>query len=326
MNSPYLWIGFVGFILALLAFDLVVTGRRHGGVMPPRTALWWSGFWVALSIAFGLGVWVLAGGQRALEFFTGYLIEKSLSVDNLFIFLIIFGTFRVPEGERHRVLTWGVLGALVMRAALILAGVTLVRRYDWVLYIFAAVLAWTGVRVFLQSEEKARASQAQERMALLIERVLPVVWRYEGGRFFTRENGRLVCTLLFVVVLIVEGTDIVFAVDSIPAILAITQDPFIVFSSNMLALLGLRALFFAIADLLGRLRYLHYGLGALLILIGAKLALREVVHIGPAWSFLMTLGVIGVTVALSLIWPAPAEGHQLPMPPVHPSSRTRNAT
>ncbi|HEX2568155.1 MAG TPA: TerC/Alx family metal homeostasis membrane protein [Polyangia bacterium] len=324
MNSPYLWSGFIGLLLTLLALDLFLTGRRHGGVMPPRTALWWSAFWVALSIAFGLGLWVFAGGQRALEFFTGYLIEKSLSVDNLFIFLIIFGTFRVPEGERHRVLSWGVLGALALRAALILAGVNLVSRYDWVLYVFAALLAWTGVRVILQSEDKARASQSQERMAHVIERVLPVVWRYEGGRFFTREHGRRVCTLLFVVVLVVEGTDIVFAMDSIPAILAITQDPFIVFSSNMLALLGLRALFFAIADLLGRLRYLHYGLGALLLLIGAKLALREVVHIAPGWSFLMTLGVIGVAVAFSLLWPARGEGHgRAPTPPAHRPSRMR---
>src|SRR5262249_9830844 len=201
-----------------------------------------------------LGVWWLRGGEAAVQFYTGWLLEKSLSVDNLFLFLLIFARYRVPVAEQHRVLTWGVLGAIVLRTVLILAGIELIRAWHAVMYIFAAFLVWTGVRTLTVHD----AGEAGEgRFVRLVRRVVPLVPRSEGGRFFTRENGRRVGTLLLLVLIVVELSDVVFATDSLPAIFAITDDPFIIFTSNILAILGLRALFFAVGDLLRRLRYLR---------------------------------------------------------------------
>jgi tellurite resistance protein TerC len=304
MNIPehWLWVGFSVLVIGLIALDLVVSRNRHEA-MPIKTALAWSAFWIGISLAFGAGVWWVRGSEQGIQFFTGYLLEKSLSVDNLFVFLIIFQQFRVPAGEQHRVLTWGILGALVLRGLMIFAGVELIQHYHWVLYVFGGFLVYTGARTLFHKREEGPQSLEKGRMVRFLERVLPFVPRYEGGRFLTHENGKRTGTLLLLVLVVIEATDLIFAVDSIPAILAITDDPFIVFSSNVLAILGLRALFFAVAALLERLRYLQLGLGFILILIGAKMLVADLVSIPALISFAVTMGVLAVTVIASLLAP-----------------------
>ena len=290
------WIGFTLLILALVALDLVVSGRRHEP-MKPSTAVRWSLLWIGLSLVFGLGVWRLRGGNAAVEFYTGWLLEKALSVDNLFLFLLIFARYRVPAAEQHRVLTWGVLGAIVLRAIMIFAGIELIQTWHAVIYVFAGFLVWTGVRTLLVRHDEERG---EGRGLRLLRRIVPLSSGYDGGRFFTRENGRLVGTMLLFVLLVIELSDVLFATDSLPAIFAITDDPFIIFSSNILAVLGLRALFFAIGHLLRRLRYLRQGLGVLLVLIGAKMAIGSLVHIPALASLAVTVLVLAVTVVASL--------------------------
>jgi tellurite resistance protein TerC len=302
MSGTFLWVAFASLLVGLIALDLGLS-RKRSERMPVKVALAWSALWVAVSVAFGFAVWALRGGDAAVQFFTGYLLEKSLSVDNLFVFLIIFTQFKVPDGEQHRVLTWGIFGALVMRAAMIFLGVELIERYHFVLYLFGAFLLYTGVRTLFQHRDVERPPVSERRLVQLLQRALPVVARYEGSRFFSREGGKRVVTLLFLVLVVVEVSDLLFAVDSIPAILAITDDPFIVFSSNALAMLGLRALFFAVAALLERLRYLHYGLGAILILIGAKMLAADLVTVPALVSFAVTVGLLAVTVVASLLAP-----------------------
>jgi tellurite resistance protein TerC len=295
------WAGFIVFVLALIAVDLRLTTRREDPVSL-RSAVRWSIFWVLLSVAFGIGVWIVSGGELAAQFFTAYLLEKMLSVDNLFVFLIVFTRFRVPEELRHKVLTWGILGALVMRAIMILAGIKLLEMWHPVIYVFGGFLILTGVRTFFQKKEGEEEIE-KSRLVRFLERVFPFEHRYEGDRFFTVSNGRRVGTLLLLVLLVIEGTDVVFAVDSIPAVLAVSNDPFIVFSSNILAILGLRALFLTLASLLDRLRYLHYGLGVILVVIGAKMCLTDVVRIPALVSFAITAGILAITVAASLVRP-----------------------
>jgi tellurite resistance protein TerC len=294
------WIGFAALIVSLVALDLGLTHRRHERHQPmrPATALWWSLFWIGLSLAVGLGVWRFKGGDAAVEFYTGWLLEKALSVDNLFLFLLIFQRYRVPAAEQHRVLTWGVLGAIVLRAVMIFAGIRLIASWHAVIYVFAAFLVWTGLRTLFSSHE---ADKGEGALLKLVRRVLPIVPRYDDGRFFTRENGRLVGTMLLFVLVVIELSDVLFATDSLPAIFAITDDPFIIFSSNILAVLGLRALFFAIGHLLKRLYYLRFGLGVLLVVIGGKMALGSFVHIPAVASLGATVIVLGVTVVASLL-------------------------
>jgi len=303
MLHPWTWAGFVLLIAAMIAVDLGVSHRRHTA-LGMRPALAWSGLWVAISVAFGFFVWATRGGAAAAQFFTGYVLEKSLSVDNLFVILLVFAQFRVPSGEQHRVLTWGILGAVLLRGAMIIGGIGLLRTFHPLAYLLGALLLWTGIRTFMQRPERLdEPALAERRLIRFLKRVVPFVPRYEAGRFFTREGVRRVGTMLLFVLVVVECLDALFAIDSIPAIFAVTDDPFLVFSSNILAVLGLRALFFVVADLLRRLRYLHYGLGLILTLMGAKLCLAEVVRVAPVWSLAATLAILGITIAASLAAP-----------------------
>jgi tellurite resistance protein TerC len=303
MQHLWTWAGFLLLIGAMIAIDLGASRRRHT-LLRMRSALIWSAIWVALSVAFGFFVWMTRGGVAAAQFFTGYVLEKSLSIDNLFVFLLVFAQFRVPSGEQHRVLTWGILGAVLLRGAMILGGIQLLHAFHPLAYVLGALLLWTGIRTFIQRPDRLDQPVLSERRLIrFLRRVVPFVPRYEEGRFLTREGGRRVGTMLLFVLIVVECLDALFAIDSIPAIFAVTDDPFLVFSSNILAVLGLRALFFVVADLLRRLQYLHYGLGLILALMGAKLCLADVVRIAPIWSLVTTLGILGITVAISLAVP-----------------------
>ncbi len=295
------WLGFHGFVLVLLAIDLLVFHWKAHEVKM-REALTWSGVWVGLALAFTVGVYGFLGRQAALEFLTGYLIEKSLSVDNLFVFLLIFSYFRVPAQYQHQVLFWGILGALVMRFLFIFAGVALIQRFHWVLYVFGAFLILTGGRLAF---EKDKEIQPEKNPILrLVRRLMPVTEGYEQDRFFVRRSRRLWATPLFVVLLVVETTDLIFALDSIPAILAITLDPFIVYTSNVFAIMGLRALFFALSGLMRMFHYLHYGLAAVLVFVGAKMLLSDVIHIPIGLSLGVVAGLLSSSIFASILSPA----------------------
>jgi TerC family integral membrane protein len=270
--------------------------RRHAPSR--RSALAWTLAWVAVAIAFGAGVWAWRGRDAGVEFYTAYLLEKMLSVDNLFVFLIIFSRFGVPPEDRRRVLTWGILGAIAMRAVFIFAGIELMHATHAAAYAFGALLAWVGIKTLLHRDEVGDPERSW--LVRAARRVVPMVPRYDGGRFVTRERGRRVGTLLLLVLIVVEASDAMFAIDSIPAVFAITDDPFLVLTSNLLALFGLRSLFFVVGDLLGRLRYLKHGLGVLLVIVGAKMLLGPLWHVPPIWSLAITCTVLLVTVVLSL--------------------------
>ena len=295
MSSALLgWLAFGVLVVGVLALDLGV-GQRSDRAMPVREALRWSVLWVAVAVLFGVGVNARLGGEKALEFFTGYVVELSLSADNIFVFLMLFTYFRVPDPYRHKVLLWGILGALVMRGVFIAAGVTLIQRFHGVFYVFGALLIASGVKMAF--ERGVEIHPERNPVLRLARRLLPVTKTYAGDRFFTFEGGRRYATPLFIVLLVVETTDLVFAIDSIPAVLAITQDPFIVYTSNIFAVLGLRAMFFALAGVVGMFRYLSVGLSAILVLIGAKMLLTDVVAVPTAAS----LAAVGVILAVSVV-------------------------
>lgn len=291
------WLLFLGFVAAMLTLDLGVL-HRNAHAVSRREALAWSAVWIGLALLFNLGVYVVRGGQDGLEWTTGYLIEKSLSVDNVFVFVLIFSTFAVPAQYQHRVLFWGILGALVTRMALILAGAALITTFQVVVYVFGAFLIFTGIR-FLRGSATAPALESN-RLVRLARRFFPTTTEYEGQKFFVRRNGALTMTPLFLVLLLIESTDIVFAVDSIPAIYAVTDDPFIVFTSNIFAILGLRALYFVFAGYLAELRYLKPALAAVLVFVGAKMLLVDVYKIPSLVSLGVIVGILGVAVAASL--------------------------
>jgi tellurite resistance protein TerC len=294
MSTPLLWLVFNLFVLAVMALDLGVFHRRPHK-MTMRESLIWTLVWIGLSIAFGLGVMHFSGEQRGLEFFTGYVIEKALSVDNLFLFLVIFRAFSVDEKIQHRLLEWGILGALVMRGAMIAAGASLIERFSWVLYVFGAFLVFAGLHMLFAKKEEIHPEE--NRISRFARRHLRVSQTYSGNKFFVREGGKLFATPLFVVLLIVEITDITLAVDSIPAIFGITRDPFIVYTSNVFAILGLRAMYFLLAGVLGRLRYLTAGLSFVLTFIGAKMIAEPWVHI----SVELSLGIVGGMLLVALL-------------------------
>jgi tellurite resistance protein TerC len=297
MNNLLPWIIFNAFVLALLALDLGVFHRRPHAVSFREAAVW-SAFWVALSLLFNLGIYLRQGPEAGLEFLTAYLLEKSLSTDNIFLFAVIFGSMGVVAQHQHRVLYWGVLGAIIMRGTFILAGVQLVRHFHWVLYIFAIFLLVTGLRLL---REKERQYDPQQSMALRLARKLfPISDHYEGGWLFTRSDGRLCATPLFLVLVMIEVVDVAFAIDSIPAIFAITQDAFIIFTSNILAILGLRSLYFLLAGAITRFHYLRAGLAVILIFIGAKMLLAHWVRIPTGLALLGILVILGVFLAASL--------------------------
>ncbi|HMD38461.1 MAG TPA: TerC family protein [Candidatus Acidoferrum sp.] len=300
MGTPLLWLVFNLFVLAAIALDLGVFHRRPHK-METREALTWTLVWVGLTVAFGLGVIHFSGAQRGLEFFTGYLIEKALSVDNLFLFLVIFRAFSVHEKIQHRILEWGILGALVMRGIMIAAGAGLIERFNWVLYVFGAFLVYAGLHMlFTKKEEMHPEQNAISRFA---SRRLRVTQDYDGSHFFVRRSGNLFATPLFVVLVIVEITDITMAVDSIPAIFGITRDPFIVYTSNVFAILGLRAMYFLLAGVLGRLRFLTTGLAIVLAFIGAKMLVEPWVHISVQTSLAIVGGILLVALAASMLLP-----------------------
>jgi len=312
IGSPMLWAGFIAFVLAMLAVDLGVFHRK-AHVVGAREALAWSGVWVGLALLFNLGVWHWFGAERGLEFLTGYLIEKSLSIDNVFVFVIIFGALGIPALYQHRVLFWGIVSALVMRAAMIFAGSALLSRFHWLIYLFGGFLVLTGVKLYLQ---RGKEQHPEDGLFLrLARRVIPSSSRLDGERFFSRENGRRVATPLFLALLLVEVTDVIFAVDSIPAIFAITLDPFIVFTSNIFAILGLRSLFFLLAGMVDRFRYLKVGLSGVLVFVGAKMTLVDLYKVPPAVSLLVVLAILGAAVGASL-WVSRRErtGAQAPTP------------
>ena len=300
----WLWIGFNGFVLAMLALDLGVFHRNSHDVSV-REALVWSAVWMALALAFNGIVWARYGQQRALEFLTGYLIEKSLSVDNIFVFVLIFGYFRVPAPYQHKVLFWGILGALLMRAAFIAAGVTLIQRFHWVVYGFGAFLVVTGVRMAIQQDKEIHPER--NPVLRLARRLVPVATEYDGGRFLTLVDGRRAATPLLIALILIETTDVIFAVDSIPAILAITQDPFIVYTSNVFAILGLRALYFALAGVVRRFHYLSIGLAVVLVFVGCKMLIVDVVKVPTALSLGVIAAVLAMSVVASLLRPKPPE-------------------
>jgi tellurite resistance protein TerC len=298
MGTPLLWLVFNLFVLAAIVLDLGVFHRRPHK-MKTREALTWTLVWVGLSLAFGLSVMHFSGSERGLEFFTGYVVEKALSVDNLFLFLVIFRAFAVDEKVQHRVLEWGILGALLMRGAMIAAGASLIERFSWVLYVFGAFLVLAGLHMLFL--KKVEMHPEENRISLFAKKYLRVTKEYQGSRFFAGDGGKLFATPLFVVLLIVEITDITMAVDSIPAVFGITRDPFIVYTSNVFAILGLRAMYFLLAGILGRLRYLTPGLSLVLAFIGAKMILEPWVHITVEISLGIVAGILLVALAGSLL-------------------------
>ncbi|MGH9536930.1 MAG: TerC family protein [Terriglobales bacterium] len=293
------WILFNVFVVAMLVLDLGVFHRRAHTVKF-REALLWSLVWIALAAIFAVVVYFWHGRTPTLEFVTGYVIELSLSVDNLFVFLLIFRFFQVPPAHQHKVLFWGILGALVMRAVFIVAGVGLIQRFHWIVYVFGAFLMYSGIKLFRQ--ENAEIHPEKNPVLRLFRKWVPVTKDYEGNKFFVRRPG-LYATPLLVVLLVVETTDLLFAVDSIPAILAITRDAFIVYTSNVFAILGLRSMYFALAGMMEMFRYLHYGLSLVLMFVGAKMLLSHYYEIPTVVALGSVAGVLVVSVLASVMNP-----------------------
>jgi tellurite resistance protein TerC len=298
VGSPAAWAGFIAFVVVMLALDLGVFHRKAHEV-GFREALIWSAVWIGLALVFNAGVWWKFGSQSGLEFLTGYLIEKSLSIDNIFVFVVIFAALGIPSIHQHRVLFWGILSALVLRAAMIFAGTALLARFHWLIYVFGAFLVVTGIKLYLQREKEEHPESGWAMRT--IRRLLPSTPRLHGGRFFVLENRRRLATPLFMSLLLIEVSDVIFAVDSIPAILAISTDPFIVFTSNIFAILGLRSLFFLFARLLDKFRYLKVGLAGILVFVGAKMTAVDVYKIPPLISLLVVSVMLAASMLASLL-------------------------
>lgn len=294
------WLAFNALVLVLLALDLGVFHRKAHAVSVREAGIW-SAVWVALSLLFCLGVYRYAGPQAGTEWLTGYLIEKSLSVDNIFVFVLIFTAFRVPAAFQHRVLFWGILGALIMRALMILGGVLLLERFGWVIYVFGALLIVTGLRMAFESEKEIDVEAGLG--VRIARRLFPVTPTYHGARFFVREQGALAATPLFVALVVVEVTDLIFAIDSIPAIFAVTRDPFIVYTSNVFAILGLRSLYFLLAGVVDRFHLLKYGLAAILVFVGGKMIASDLYHVPTALSLGFIATALIISVVASLLMP-----------------------
>lgn len=293
--SIYFWIGFIFFIILMLAVDLGVFNRKVHKV-PVKEAVIWSFVWVMLALAFNIFVLVEFGKAKALEFLTGYVIEYSLSVDNIFVFILIFTYFSVPDKYQHKILFWGILGAIVMRGIFIFAGVALINRFHWIVLVFGGFLVFTGIRMLFQKE--GSVDPANNSLVKLVRKFLPVTDELHESRFFIRKNAKLFATPLFLVLLIIESSDLIFAVDSIPAILAISKDTFIVFTSNIFAILGLRSLYFAVAGIMNYFRYLKVGLALILTYVGVKMLAAYFHFEIPT---LLSLGVIITILAVSII-------------------------
>jgi tellurite resistance protein TerC len=298
--SIWLWVGFIAFVLAMLALDLGVFHRKAHAVRPKEAGIWVA-VWVSLAFLFALGLYVYRDANTALTFLTGYIIEESLSVDNIFVMVLIFNYFSVPSEFQHRVLFWGILGALIMRGLFIAIGALLVSRFEWVLYVFGAMLVITGIRMAFKSDEEFDAEQ--NPVVRFVRRFVPMTAGYRGPHFFTIENARRVATPLLLVLVLVEVTDLMFAIDSIPAIFAVTTDPFLVFTSNIFAILGLRSMYFLLAAVVYRFYLLKYGLAVILIFVGAKMLLEHFIHVPILLSLGVVVTVLASSIAASLIWP-----------------------
>src|SRR5918993_2679391 len=314
MEVPiWLWVGFNVFVLAMLALDLGVFHRKAHAVSG-KEALTWSLVWISLSLVFNAVIYFFwdrmapnsayTNSEAALAFFTGYLIEKSLSVDNIFVFILIFSFFAVPAAYQHRVLFWGILGALIMRGTLIAVGAALLHEFHWIIYIFGAFLIFTGIRMAWHHEEEVQPDK--NPVVKFFRKFMPVTENFEQDNFFVRRAGRLMATPLFLILLVVESTDLVFAVDSIPAIFAVTQDPFIVYTSNVFAILGLRALYFLLANVMDQFQYLKFGLSAVLVFIGVKMVIVDFYKIPIGISLGVVAGILTTSILASL-WKAKQE-------------------
>lgn len=293
-TSIWLWVGFTVFVLGMLAIDLGVF-HRSAHAVSFREASIWSVVWISLALIFNVLVWVFRGRDQGIEFLAGYLIEYSLSVDNIFVFVLIFSYFKVPAMYQHRVLFWGILGALVMRAIFIGVGAALLSAFHWIIFVFGGFLIYSGIRMAFHRDEHVEFDD--NPIVRLFKRFVPVTKAYEGQSFFVRHGGKLMATPLFIVLLLLESTDLVFALDSVPAIFAITDDPFIVYTSNVFAILGLRALYFLLAGVIDKFQYLKFGLAAVLVFVGFKMVISEWYKIPTTYS----LAVIGSVLALSVL-------------------------
>jgi tellurite resistance protein TerC len=302
-NKILLWVGFNLFVLVMLALDLGVFHRKAHEVKFSE-AITWSAIWIMLALIFNAGIWYYFGEVKAIEFLTGYIVEKSLSVDNIFVFVLIFSSFQVPAIYQHRVLFWGVIGALIMRIIFILAGITLITKFHWIIYVFGIFLILTGIKI--ARDKGTKVNIANSPFLKLMRKFIPVTPDYFKSKFIIKLDNKWHATPLLLVLVLVETTDLIFAVDSIPAILAITSDPFIVYTSNVFAILGLRSLYFALAGSLKYFTYLHYGLALILVFVGIKMLISDFYKLNP----FVSLGIIGLilagSIAASFIWPVKA--------------------
>lgn len=303
IHSPMLWVAFLIGVFVLLAVDLRISSKNTEEATF-KEAIGWSVFWIVLSLGFGAFVWATYGGQQGLEFFAGYLLEKSLSVDNLFVFVLLFRSFAIPPQHQHRVLFWGVLGALILRGTLIMAGVALVHRFHWVIAIFGAILVYTAWKILFHEDDPDQ-SPADNAVVRWVSKKLPMISTIEGPHFFIVRDGRRLATPLLLALVAAETTDLIFALDSIPAVFAVTDDPFLVFSSNVCALLGLRALYFVVRGALARLRYLKPGLAAILTFVGFKMLLYKWIELPTGTSLMIIAAILAVVLIVSWLRPAP---------------------
>ena len=297
-NNLLLWLSFNVFIFSLIILDLTVF-HKEARPIKIKEALRWSGFWVSLALLFNVGIWFVSGRDKAVQFFTGYLLEESLSIDNLFVFIQIFSYFKVPPHFQPRVLFWGIIGVIITRASFILGGVALMGTFHWIIYVFGAFLVFTGIK--LATGLGSEITPDKNPAIRFLKKIFTVSDTFEDGKFFIKRNGKITITILFIVLVAIEMTDIVFAIDSIPAVLSITSDPFIAYSSNLFAVLGLRALYFALAGMMGLFHYLKYGLSIILMFVGIKMLLSQIVHFSALFSLGFIVLVLSVSVAASLL-------------------------
>jgi tellurite resistance protein TerC len=300
------WVAFNLFVLSMLALDLGVFNRKAHEVSV-NEALWYSAFWISLALIFGVVVHFTMGSEDAVNYITGYLIEKSLSVDNLFVLLLIFSYFKIPARYQHRVLFWGIMGAIVLRMTFIVLGIALIKMFYWVIYLFGAFLVYSGVKMAFHDETE-QVNLEKNPVLRLFRKVMPVTTEFEDGKFFAAKDGVKHATPLFVTLLLVETSDVIFAMDSIPAIFAITLDPFIVYTSNIFAILGLRSLYFALAGIMGMFRYLNYGLSVILASLGLKMLVSGFFHIPVAASLVFIAVTLAISVLASIMIPRAKDG------------------
>ena len=315
-TNIWFWVGFIAFVLAMLALDLGVFHRKAHAVRPKEAGVWVA-VWVSMALLFAAGLWYFESSQIALTFLTGYVIEESLSVDNLFVMVVIFNYFGVPAASQHRVLFYGILGALIMRGLFIGLGTLLLAKFEWILYVFGAMLVITGVRMMFKQDEEFEGEQ--NKIVRLVRRYIPLTREYHGNSFFVHLDGRRIATPLLLVLILVEFTDLIFAVDSIPAIFGITTDPFIVFTSNIFAILGLRSMYFLLASVVERFYLLKYGLAIILTFIGVKMLIEKYFHIDILVSLGIVIATLVASVAASMIWPQQEQAPEPMRPDAKPT-------